>query len=426
MTFSEQLKAATIDSFMAIFTGRKMLVMFLLGFSSGYPLMLTVSSLTLWFYQSGIEMKDIGLLSLLGVPYTFKYLWAPLVDRFGSQYFGRRKSWILSMQLLIMISVFAMSLFTPDKSPFIIAIIAFVISLFSATQDIAFNAYQADVLAEDERAIGSAVGVMGYRVAMLTTGALLIIIVQELGGDWQLGLKCIMPFLLFGIIGALLGKEGNVVYMPKTLTNAVIEPFKEYFSRGSFIAAITILLIIICYKLGDAIAFSLNTAFFASLGFDNITIAVSYKTNALVFSLIGIIIGGMAAKGFGLFRTFLLFSLLMALANLMYLWLALMGKNYYLMVASVAVEYFVGALGTSVLVAMILSLVNKSFSATQFAIFSSIDALGRVFIGPFAGYMQQYYGWAALFFVSFLVGIAVTGFIWLNKRRVMTMANLHG
>ena len=189
--------------------------------------------------------------------------------------------------------------------------------------------------------------------------------------------------------------------------------------------ATVMLVIIIFYKFGDALAFSLNTVFFSSLGFDKATIAVSFKFNALIFTLIGIVIGGMLAKGFGIFRTFLAFSFLMACANLMYLWLALVGKSYTLMVASVAVEYLAGAMGTALLVAMIMSLVNKRFSATQFAVLSSIDSLGRVFVGPLAGNIQQFYGWPMLFFASFVIGIIVSIFIWLFRKQIISMANLH-
>jgi PAT family beta-lactamase induction signal transducer AmpG len=213
---------------------------------------------------------------------------------------------------------------------------------------------------------------------------------------------------------------------PKTFADAVILPFYDFFTRRGFGVAIAVLLVIIFYKFGDALAFSLNTVFFSELGFDKTTIALSYKTNALVFTVIGLVLGGMLAKGFGLFRTFLVFSLMMATANLMYMWLAFVGQNYYLMVISVAVEYMVGAMGTAVLVAMIMSLVNKSFSATQFAVLSSIDSLGRVLVGPLAGNIQANWGWEVLFFSSFLIGIMVTCGIWLARRHIMLMADLHG
>ena len=426
LSFSQQLKAATIDSVAGLFKSRKMLVMFLLGYSSGLPLMLTASSLTLWYKESGISIKDIGLLTLVALPYTIKYLWSPIIDRISFKYLGHRKGWILLMQILLIFCVFLLSQFSPVQSPLIIAWIALAICFFSATQDIAINAYQTEVLNEDERALGSAVSVLGYRVAMMVTGALLLIFVQYFDNDWQKGMLVLLPFFVIAITGTFLAQEAQVRNQPKTFADAVILPFYDFFTRRGFGVAIAVLLVIIFYKFGDALAFSLNTVFFSELGFDKTTIALSYKTNALVFTVIGLVLGGMLAKGFGLFRTFLVFSLMMATANLMYMWLAFVGQNYYLMVISVAVEYMVGAMGTAVLVAMIMSLVNKSFSATQFAVLSSIDSLGRVLVGPLAGNIQANWGWEVLFFSSFLIGVMVTCGIWLARRHIMLMADLHG
>ncbi len=425
MAFYKSLKSATVDSIVGVFTGRKMLVMFLLGYSSGLPLMLTASSLMLWYSDAGISIKEIGLLSLVALPYTIKYLWSPFVDRFSIKWIGRRKSWIYAMQFLLILSLIALSLLSPDKAPLTMAVIAFLICFFSATQDIAINAYQAEVLDEDERALGAAVGVLGYRVGMLVTGALLLIFVQYFNNNWQHGILALLPFFIIGVLGTVLAKEVEVPNQPKTFLQAVRLPFYEFFTRRNIAIAVVILLIIIFYKFADALAFSLNTVFFSSLGFDKLTIALSYKTNALIFSLLGLVVGGMCAKGFGLFRTFIAFGFMMASANLMYALLAIVGKSYTLMVISVAVEYFVGAMGTAVLVAMIMSLVNKRFSATQFAILSSIDSLGRVFVGPLAGYVQYSYGWTELFVLSFVLGVIITLITVLAKKPIMLMANLH-
>ena len=425
MGFTQQLKAATVDSFLGLFQSRKMLVMFLLGYASGIPLMLTASSLMLWYKEAGISIQDIGLLSLVALPYTVKYLWSPFVDRYSIKFIGRRKTWIYAMQIALIVCVYALGSFSPDKAGFTMAIIAFLICFFSATQDIAINAYQTEVLDEDERALGNAISVFGYRVGMLVTSSLLLIMVEYFNNNWNFAVKLLIPFFAIGILGTLLAKEAEVKGQPKTFIDAVVLPFKDFFKRKGFISAVIILLIIIFYKFGDAMAFSLNTVFFSSLGFDKTTIAVSYKVNALIFTLIGVLIGGMLAKGFGIYRTFLAFSVLMAFANLMYMWLAFVGQSYYLMVASVAVEYMVGAMGTAVLVAMIMSLVNKRFSATQFAVLSSIDSLGRVLVGPLAGNIQFYYGWEMLFFTTFIIGLIVSLGIWLFKKHIMSVADVH-
>lgn len=425
MRLTAQLKTASIESFLGIFQSRKMLVMFLLGYSSGLPLMLISSSLMLWYSDVGISIKDIGLLSLVAFPYTIKYLWSPLVDRYSLGRVGRRKSWLYAMQIALFLSVGFLSFLSPQKTPVLIAVIAFLICLFSATQDIAFNAYQTEILDEEERALGSAVGVFGYRIAMLVTGALLLIFVQFFNNNWQHGILMLLPFFAFSLVGTCLAKEVEINGKPKTFIDAVVLPFKEFICRKNVLSALMVLFIIIFYKFSDALAFALNTVFFSSLGFDKVTIAVAYKTNALIFTMLGLAIGGISAKAFGLFRSFVLFSLLMACANLMYALLATVGKNDILMVTSVAVEYLCGAMGTVVLVAMIMSLVNKRFSATQFAILSSIDSLGRVFVGPIAGEIQYHYDWTILFILSFIIGLFVTLVIGLSKNHLKTMANLH-
>lgn len=408
----------------AIFQQSKMFVMFVLGYSSGLPLMLTASSLFLWYKDNGIEIKDIGFLSLIAVPYGFKYLWAPILDKVTIKGFTRRKGWMLLTQVLIIFSIILMSQFSPDQSPLIIAFIGFAICFFSATQDIAINAYQTEVLDEKERALGAAVAVLGYRIGMLVTGALVLIIVQKLDNNWNLGLLTIVPFFMIAPVVTLFIKESEVEVKPKTFNEAFTLPFIEFFQRKGVLTALVILGILIVYKLADAMAFSLNTVFFADLGFDKVTIAVSYKTVSLVFTILGLLFGGFVAKKIGVFKSFLYFSFIMAFANLSYALLAVVGKNHTLMVVSVAVEYFCGAMGTAILVAMIMSLVNVSFSATQFAILSSIDSLGRVFVGPVAGDVQQSYGWVNLFLFSFMVGIVTSIVIYIFRKRIKEMANL--
>lgn len=423
-TFKQQLKRSTIDSVLGIFKGRKMLVMFLLGYSSGLPLMITASSLLLWYREYGVSIQNIGLLSLVGVPYVFKYLWSPLVDRYNFKWLGHRRSWIFLMQIAILCGVLLLAQFNPDQQPLLIAGIALAIAFCSATQDIAINAYQVEILKEEERAIGNAVSVLGYRVGMLVTGGGLLILVEAFGNDWHKAFLCVAPFVLIGMVGTFIAKEHEISHQPRTLYEAVVLPFLEFIKRGGLIRAGVILAILIFYKLGDQIAFSLNTVFFRDLGFSLDMIATAFKVNGMISSMIGIIVGGLVATRFGIYRSFLLFSVCMACANLMYLWLAMVGYNVPLMFVSVVVEYFIGAMGTAVLLAMEMSLVNVRFSATQFAVLSSIDSLGRVFVGPMAGYIQTKGGWETLFFTSFLVGVVISVVIFFARKPLMSMANL--
>lgn len=448
------------DKLVAPFKQPKMFTMLILGYASGLPLMLTASSLLLWYKDSGINIQNISFLTLIAIPYTFKYLWAPFLDKINILGIGRRKGWILTTQISLIVLIALMSQLSPAAQPFMIAFIGFLICFTSATQDIAINAYQTEVLNEREKALGNAIAVMGYRIAMLVTGSLVLIFADYYSGgaepieictpklteyygsnvlftnidivstqklisnSWSLALITILAFFIICPLYCLFLKEPSSVKTPKSFKEAFTQPFIEFFKRQGIKTAIIILLIIIGYKLADAIAFSLNTVFFADLGFDKTTIAVSYKAFSLAATLIGLIVGGLIARKIGIYKSFLFFSIIMASANLMYVLLAIVGKNYYLMVSSVAVEYFCGAMGTAILVAMIMSLVNIKFSATQFAVLSSIDSLGRVLVGPFAGYVQSHYKWEGLFIASFIIGILISTIIYIFRQRIKLMANI--
>lgn len=413
-----------VDKILAPFRQSKMFSMLILGYASGLPLMLTASSLLLWYKDSGIDTQNISLLTLIAVPYTFKYLWAPFLDKVNIPWLGRRKGWILLTQVSLILLIALMSRFSPADTPFLIAFIGFLICFVSATQDIAINAYQTEILNESERALGNAIAVMGYRIGMIVTGSIVLLIADKLNDNWNLTWLMILPFFMICPLYTLLLKETGQYDRPKSFKEAFTTPFIEFFTRKGVTTAIIILLIIIVYKLADAIAFSLNTIFFVDIGFDKTTIAISYKAFSLAATISGLIFGGLIAKKIGVYKSFLYFSIIMACANLMYVALAIVGKNYYLMVSSVAIEYFCGAMGTAILVAMIMSLVNLKFSATQFAILSSIDSLGRVLVGPLAGYIQSYYSWSGLFIFSFMVGIVVSLFIYFFKEKIKAMARL--
>ena len=413
-----------IEKLTAPFKEAKMFTMLILGYASGLPLMLTASSLFLWYKDNGIETRDIAFLTLIAIPYTFKYLWAPFLDKVKIPRLERRKGWILLTQVLLVILIAIMSRFSPANSPLIIAFIGFLICFVSATQDIAINAYQTEVLLEHERALGNAIAVMGYRIGMLVTGSLVLIIVDRLNNNWNLAWLMITPFFIICPLYTLLIKESQYQEAPKSFRDAFVLPFVEFFKRQGLNTAIIIIIILISYKLADAIAFSLNSIFFIDLGFSKTTIAVSYKVLSLFASLGGLVVGGLITKQIGVYKSFLYFSIIMACANLTYVLLAIVGKNYYLMIISVSVEYFCGAMGTATLLAMIMSIVNVKFSATQFAILSSIDSLARVFVGP-AGYIQAHYRWEGLFIFSFIVGMFISLLIFIFRTRIKLMANLH-
>ena len=226
--------------------------------------MLTASSLFLWYKDNGVETKDIGFLTLIAIPYTFKYLWAPFLDRIKIAGFGRRKGWILLTQIMLILLIALMSRFSPANSPIIIALIGLAICFTSATQDIAINAYQTEILTESERALGNSIAVMGYRIGMLVTGSLVLIIVDKLNNNWNLAWLMIIPFFAICPLYTLLLKENENTERPKSFLDAFTSSILEFFTRDKVSSALIILAIIITYKLADAIAFSLNSVFFRS------------------------------------------------------------------------------------------------------------------------------------------------------------------
>ncbi|MCF6775103.1 MFS transporter [Thiotrichales bacterium 19X7-9] len=414
-----------VDDIITVITSRKMMVMLLLGFSSGLPLLLSISTLIAWFSQSDISTEKIGLLTLISAPYTFKFIWSPIMDRFSLPFLGHRRGWILVMQILLMLTVALNALFTPENNPWALAFLNLIIAFLSATQDININAYQADVLKPDERALGGAVSTLGYRIAMFASGAGALLIASSFG--WHNAYIIISLLFLIGIIGTLVAPKAIKVrtHAPKTLFQAVILPFIDFFQRHHFISAILILLLIIVYKLGDQLAFSLNTVFFLrGLNFSLNEVAIAFKFSAMIFTILGTLTGGFIMKRIGIYKGFLYFSLAMALANLCYAILAIVGKSFYLMTLSVAVEYFAGGLGSAAFLAFLFSLCNQNYSATQFALFSSLDSLGRVFIGPLAGFIATTYNWATLFLLSTCIGLAVSIFILFSKRIITSMVDV--
>ena len=258
----QHTKPTFIEKLMAPFRNSKMFSMLILGYASGLPLMLTASSLLLWYRDSGIDTQKIAFLTLIALPYTVKYLWAPFLDKVSIPGLGRRKGWILLTQVALILLIALMSRFSPATSPLFIAFIGFLICFVSATQDIAINAYQTEVLTEHERALGNAVNVMGYRIGMIVTGSIVLIIADKLNNNWNLTWLMILPFFMICPLYTLILKETPQSIIPKSFREAFTDPFIEFFTRKNIFTASLILIIIIVYKLADAIAFSLNTIFF--------------------------------------------------------------------------------------------------------------------------------------------------------------------
>ena len=385
-----------------------------LGFASGLPLALTSGTLQAWATVDNVSLQDIGFLTLTGTAYTLKFLWAPLVDRFVPPFLGRRRGWVFLTQLLLAGAIACMGLLSPAGNLGLIAALAVLVAFLSATQDIAFDAYSTDVLRQDERAAGAAIKVLGYRLAMIVSGGLALILADRWLG-WGNMYFLMGSFMAVCAIATVVAPEPEVVAKaPRTLTLAVVEPMLEFFRRKG---AITILVLIILYKLGDAFAGALSTTFLLrGVGFEVAEVGAINKVFGLAATIVGALAGGAVMARLGLYRSLMLFGLLQAASNFGYWVLAVTPPHLYSMALVVALENLCGGLGTAAFVALLMALCKHEFSATQFALLSALSAVGRTYIaGPLTPPLVQAFGWPSFFALTVL--IAVPGLILLYMRK---------
>ncbi len=393
---------AQVQHFHRTYFNRRLITIFLLGFASGLPLALTGSALQAWYTVDKVDLITIGFLGLLGQPYVYKFLWSPLLDRFVLPFLGRRRGWVFLMQLLLVAFIAIMSCFTPAQHPWTLAIFAACVALFSSTQDVALDAYRTDILPAEERGLGSASWVGGYRIAMLVSGGLSFIIADQLG--WSITYLLMAGLMSLSLVVTLLSpKEDNDKLAPVSLTSAIIEPFKDLWQR---LPMVWIALFIVLYKLGDAFALTLTTPFLIrGLHFSLTDIGIVMKGVGLLATLIGVFLGGGLINKLGLYKALMFFGLLQALSNLCFMLLAIIGHQFYLMTGAVFLEQFCGGMGTAAFLAFLMTLCNHRFTATQFALLSALSAVGRVFVGPFAGILVSHMGWTLFYFSTFIFAL---------------------
>ena len=415
----------TARDYLAIFSNRRMATMLLLGFSSGLPLALTTGTLQAWATVEGLDIKTISFLTLVGSAYTLKFLWAPLMDRFIPPLparFGRRRGWMIVTQLLLMAAIASMGSLSPKHALFALACMAILVAFFSASQDIAFDAYRTDVLKTDERGAGAAVSVMGYRLAMLVSGGLALVLADKWLG-WQ-GMYWFMAALMsVGLVATLLATEPDIaVRPPKTLDEAVIGPLKDFFSNSG---AWVIMALIVLYKLGDAFAGSLSTTFLIrGVGFSAAEVGAINKVLGLIATIVGALVGGALMVRLKLYGALMFFGILQAVSNLGFWVLAVTPKSYTTMAAVVGVENLCGGMGTAAFVAFLMALCNQRFSATQFALLSALAAVGRTYLaGPGSGYMVEALGWATFFAITVFIALPGLALLWWQRAAIIGLEN---
>ncbi|WP_103035245.1 muropeptide transporter [Castellaniella caeni] len=397
-----------------VYGRRRVAPLLVLGFASGLPLALTSGTLQAWATVEQVSLQSIGFLTLAGTAYTLKFLWAPLIDRFTPPLLGRRRGWMLLTQLLLALSIAAMGLFSPGTQLQTLALLAVWVAFLSATQDIAFDAYSTDVLRHEERAAGAALKVMGYRLAMVVSGGLALIIADQWLG-WG-GMYLLMGGLMaLAALATFWAPEPeHSVQAPRSLQLAVVEPLKEFFGRPG---AWTILLLIVLYKLGDAFAGALSTTFLLrGAGFDVTEVGMVNKVFGLVATILGALAGGGLMTRLGLYRALMLFGVCQAVSNLGYWMLAVTPPHLASMAAVVAVENLCGGLGTAAFVALLMALCRQQFSATQFALLSALSAVGRTYLaGPLTPVLVEHFDWSVFFLMTVLIALPGLVLLWLKR-----------
>ncbi len=396
-------------SIISVIFSWRMLVTFFLGISSGIPLLLIGSTLQAWMTDENIDLAVIGMFSLVGFPYTIKFLWAPIMDRYVPPFLGRRRGWIFISQILLMVTVGSFFLTKPAQSPWTIAFLAVLVSFFSASQDIVIDAYRRELLQDEELGLGSSLSVNGYRIGMLISGAFALFLADKI--PWNYVYLLLASSFIIGIITTILAPnpDGHIL-PPQSLQAAVIEPFTDYFKkRGAF----EILAFILLYKIGDLMASNMTTPFILKIGFTKTELATIVKTFGIVATITGGLIGGILLIRLGIFHSLWIFGVLQALSTLFFSVLASAGANHYLLMATVTFENLTTGMGTSAFVAFMSSLCNKRFTATQYAMLSSLMGIPRVIISSPTGFLAEKLGW--VYFFVFCAISAIPGLIFLFR-----------
>lgn len=389
----------------------------LMGFASGLPLVLIGSTLQAWYTSAGVSIMAVGALTLVGMPYLYKFLWAPLFDRFNPLPLDRRRTWIVLTQLFLGLGLLLMAFLNPIKFPWLLASLALILAFFSATQDIVIDAYKVDVLDQNERGFGVALSALGYRIAMLVAGALALIMAAEWG--WRITYFVMSALMFFSVIVTLRSPALEKVAPPQTFMQAVREPFADFFSSRLWTHAILILIFVVLYKISEALSLSLNSYFLLKgVGFTLMQVGSVSKLALLGGGVLGSLIGGFFLSRWSLYFSLIFFGILQMSSNLLFILLLILPKNLWLVGGIIFTESFCSALGSVAFVVFLMGLCNKKYTATQYALLSAVSALGRVLLGPLAAVMVKHVGWTEFYLWTFIMGLpAIFILMWLNRQK---------
>ena len=404
---------------------KRLFIVFILGFSSGLPLALVSSTLQAWFSEAGMSVLATGMLSLVGLPYVLRVFWAPFLDRFSFLFIGKRRSWILVMQGLLLIGFNAMAWLSPTTSPISMAVLAFMLASFSATQDLAIDAHRIEYLPTSEHGLGASLATLGYRIALLIAGGLALIVAQKMG--WPVAYRLMGILMLLGMAAVLLSQEP--IHPPvnqMTGPSPFIEPFRDILTRPKLIPW---LFFIFLYKTGEA--FTTTTSgivmpfLIQDIGFSLDTIAYVNKIIGIGSTLVGGLVAGFLLMRWSLYRALLVFGLLQALTNLLFVALAIVGNHVPTFVLAVMSDNFSAGLASTALVVLFMQMADRRFTATQFSILVAFSTLPRILSGPVGALLQSWLGWVGLYQMAFILSLGFVPFLMMVRKPMLALKSDH-
>jgi PAT family beta-lactamase induction signal transducer AmpG len=407
-----------------VYLDRRMLVILLMGFSSGLPLLLTLSTLSYWLKKVGVDLTTIGLFALVGVPYSVKFIWAPVVDQVRlpllTRWLGRRRGWALLAQACLAASILFMGSTDPAVDPWWTALAALLVAFFSATQDIAIDAYRIEILKDEEQGAGAAATQAGYRLGLILAGAGALAASDFIG--WPVIFAGLAASIAIGMIAVLIAPEPTPPEgwrsldrqpLMRQIKQSVWDPFAEFLLRPG---ALIVLAFVLLYKFGDAIGGTMANPFYAEMGFTGTEIAAISKVFGVIMTLVGVALGGLRVARYGLFRALVLGGILQAVTNFLYAWVAVEGHSLLALTVTIGADNLTSGIGSAAFVAYLSSLCNIAFTGTQYALLSSFMAAGRTLLSSGSGWLAAQLGWAP-FFIS-TAFLAVPGLLllfWLMR-----------
>ena len=400
---------AILDGVM-IYADRRIILIALMGFASGLPLLLTLSTLSYWLRKEGVDLTTIGIFAAVGLPYATKFLWAPIIDRlpvpFLTRRMGQRRSWAITMQAMLIVAIATLGFTDPQTTPFLTALAALTIAFFSASQDIVIDALRIEMLETDEQGAGAASTQLGYRIGILVAGAGAIAVADFV--DWSIVFMLLAACMPVGMIAVLMAPEPEAPNRTPSrdvetfLREGVIEPFVDFLKRP---APWAILSFVLLYKFGEAIGGTMANPFYVDMGYTGVEIAAVSKTSGLIATFIGIFAGGALVRAIGLLPSLVIGGILQAATNVLFAWVAVSDTSVTVLATAVWGDNFTGGLGSAAFVAYLSALCNRDFTATQYALLTAFMATGRTILSTPSGYLAETMGWPEFFIATAFLAV---------------------